>query len=84
MKIIDINKKEREVKSIKIITHKRSNDLISYKQENIDGELKFLGEQQIVDSEEKFVEAIILGKNTEWIEWYPLELFEKMNPTVEL
>ena len=85
MKIIDINGKERTVKNnLKIIIDKRSNDCGQVFHENIDGELVAKKEMSIVDVEEKFVEATIIGRSREWVEWYPLKQFEEMNPEIKL
>lgn len=63
MKIIDINGKERNVKSLKIVNHNI--------QDERSGELKVL----------KYVEAVLKGRSgNEWVEWYPLKEFNKLNP----
>ena len=63
MKIIDINGKERNVKSLKIIKHNVQDDR--------SGEIRTLD----------YVEAVLKGRNgNEWIEWYPLTEFKKLNP----
>lgn len=85
IEIIDINGKERHVKNnLKIITDTRSNEVGKVFHENIDGELVSQKEMTIVDVEEQFVEATIIGKNREWVEWYPLKLFEEMNPEIKI
>ncbi len=85
MKIIDINNKERIIKdNFKIITDKRSNECGQVFHENIKGELVAKTEISLVDVEEKFVEVTIIGKMREWVEWYPLEAFEKMNPEIKV
>lgn len=63
MKIIDINGKERDVRSLKIVNHNV--------QDERSGEIKTL----------KYVEAVLKGRNgNEWVEWYPLTEFNKLNP----
>ena len=52
--------------------------------ENIDGELVAKKEMSIVDVEEKFVEAIVIGRRGEWIEWYSLKQFQEMNPGIRI
>ena len=85
MQIIDINGKKRTAKdNLKIIIDKRSNDCGQIFHENIDGELVAKKEMSIVDVEEKFVEVVIIGRNREWIEWYPLKQFEEMNPEIRI
>ena len=83
MKIIDINGKERNIKDdFKIVTDIRSNEVGKVFHENVDGELVKKTDMKVVDVEEKFVEVIIIGKNRQWVEWYPLEEFEKLNPGI--
>lgn len=39
----------------------------------------------VVDHEgEQFVEAKIIGNVREWIEWYPLHIFQTKNPMIIL
>ncbi|RLG97650.1 hypothetical protein DRO19_05505 [Candidatus Bathyarchaeota archaeon] len=33
---------------------------------------------------EKYVEAHIIGKQFEWVEYYPLDKFRKLNPGVKI
>lgn len=83
MLINDINGYEREVKSIKQVDFDRKNDCIVFKNENRDGELIKVGQQEIVETTEKYIEAEIIGKTGRiWKEWYPLKDFEKLNPEV--
>ena len=85
MKIIDVNGKERTVKDdIKIIIDKKQNDVNQISNENVDGELVAVDNISTVEVETKFVEVNIIGKNSEWREWYPLEQFEEMNPEIRL
>ena len=85
MIIQDINGKQRKVKdNLRVITHNRKNDAVAYKLENIDGELVQTPEILETESDEKFVEVVIIGKNRDWTEWYPLEIFEKMNPEIKV
>ncbi len=85
MKIIDLNDKEREAKSLKIITHIRTSDCAKMFHENVEGELKESGTMHETTVEEKYVEANIIGKSKrEWIEWYQLALFEEKNPNIKI
>jgi len=85
LRIIDINGKHRTVKdNLRVITHNRKNDTVAYKLENIDGELVQTPEILEIESDEKFIEVVVVGKNREWVEWYPLEIFEKMNPEIKV
>lgn len=85
MLIIDINGKQRNIKDdFKVITDKRVNDCSKIFHENVDGELEAKQEVMIVEAEEQFVEVTIIGRNREWIEWYPLAIFEKMNPDIKV
>lgn len=65
MKIIDPEGKEREILSIKKISH------------------------QVVDAvhngqfiQTELVEVMIQGRTRRWVNWYPLEEFVRMNPTI--
>ena len=85
MEIIDINGKKRNIKDdIKIIIDKRQNNVSKISHENIDGELVATEDVHSVEVEEKFIEVNIIGNNREWVEWYPLEKFEKMNPDIKV
>jgi hypothetical protein len=33
---------------------------------------------------EQFVETRVIGKNKNWVEWYPLEAFQSKNPMIML
>jgi len=80
MKIIDINGKERNIQDdIKIISHKVNSTCIEVKNKSV-GKKKNVVTEKI----EKFVEVVILGKRSNWIEWYPLKEFEKLNLGIEL
>ncbi|NOR85397.1 hypothetical protein GQ473_04710 [archaeon] len=81
---IDINNTARNAEYLKIITCSRSDNSTIVKYDNVDGELIEVNVEQIAETEESFVEAEIIGRNNNWIEWYPLEQFEKLNPTIEL
>ena len=37
-----------------------------------------------VTIDEEFVEAMVMGKNSNWIVWYPLADFEEKNPNFVL
>lgn len=86
MKIIDINGKEREASSLKIVTHNRSTDSFIVRHENVEGELLETREKQIAEVDEDYVEAVIQADNSDrfWTEWYPREKFEQLNPEVKL
>jgi len=85
MQIIDINGTERTIKELPtIITHIRKNEVGKVFHENVDGKLVTKKDMREVEVEEKFIQVIIVGKNREWKEWYPLEKFEKMNPRITL
>ena len=85
MKIIDINGEERTIlDNPKIITDIRKNDCGKISHENVDGELKHFNNVTEVTVEEKFVEVTIVGNKRNWVEWYPLEKFEKMNPGIQV
>lgn len=85
MIIKDINGVERTIKdNLKVVSHNRKNDAIAYKPENIDGELVQVPQLFEIESDENFIEVVIIGKRREWTEWYPLELFEKMNPGIKV
>lgn len=64
-KVMDLNDKERNVRTIKKIEHMVP-DLVG------GGEVT-----------EPYVEVMIVGKNREWVEWWPLKEFEKSNPKFE-
>ena len=32
----------------------------------------------------RFVQVTVLGKNREWPNWYPLDVFKEMNPDIRL
>jgi len=32
----------------------------------------------------EYIEVVIIGKTRTWIEWYPLEDFEKSNPSIKV
>jgi len=34
--------------------------------------------------EEDYVEANIKGKVREWVEWYPIKTFQKLNPSIKI
>jgi len=79
--IIDINGKERNIKdNFKVVTYNRKNDVTTNTFENVDGELITTPEVTEVEVDEKYLEVTIIGKNREWTEWYPLGVFEKLNP----
>jgi len=83
--IIDVNGKQRVVKSnLKIVTHNRQNCAIEFKNENIDGELVKVPEEVNIETDEKFIEVVIVGKSREWVEWYPLKDFERHNPSIKI
>jgi len=83
--IIDVNGKQRVVKSnLKIVTHDRQNYATEFKNENIDGELVKVPEEVSIETNEKFVEVVVVGKSREWVEWYPLKDFEKHNPDIKI
>ncbi len=85
MKIIDINGKQRTVKNnIKVITDTRKNVVGQVCHENVNGELVTTKEMSEVEVNEKFVEVTIIGRNREWVEWYPLEKFEGLNSDIIL
>lgn len=86
MKIIDINGTERTIKdNLKIVTHVRKNESGKVFHENIDGELVTKKEMSETEVEEKYVEVEVVGKRgREWKEWYRLEDFEKLNPSIEV
>ena len=66
MKIIDINGKEREALSVKRITHQIP-DVV----------------KGGIATTKEYVEVIIIGRTSrQWTEWYPLEKFVVMNPTL--
>jgi hypothetical protein len=68
MKIIDINGKEREVLSVKIITQQI--------QDAVNGGIA---------TTKEYVEVVIKGKTGRvWKEWYPVEDFKRLNPTVKV
>ena len=71
MKIIDINGKEREIISIKIIDHEVP----------VVGPNAKEGEMMTV----KYIQVLIkphFESRTPWLEWYPLDKFKEMNPEV--
>lgn len=84
MIIKDVNGYEKTIKDIKEVTYNRTNDSIAYTKENIDGELVTIGNKQITETVEKYVEVTVQGKNREWVEWYKMEKFIEMNPGVEI
>lgn len=85
MNIIDINGKKRTIKdNLKIITDTRTNHVGRISHENIDGELVAINNDHVVEVEEKFVEATIVGENRVWKEWYPLKEFEELNPNINI
>jgi len=85
MIIKDLNNDEKNIKSIKQVDFDRKNDCIVYKNINVDGELITVGEQEIVETTEKYIEVEVIGKNGgTWTEWYQLEKFEELNPGVEV
>lgn len=61
-KVIDLNGKERILKSAKRIMH-LVDDVVN--------------DEKI---EQSFLEVVILGKNSEWKEWWILDEFLEMNP----
>ena len=83
MQITDINGKLRTIKDLpKLIIDTRQNEVNKVSYENIDGELATINNPHIVEVNEKFVEVIIIGRNREWVEWYPLQQFEERNPHI--
>ena len=62
-KVIDLNGKERILKSAKKIVH-LVQDVVN------EGE----------EIEQYFLEVVIIGKNSEWKEWWILDEFLEMNP----
>ena len=84
MIIKDINGYTKNAKTIQQINFDRKNECIVFKSENRDGELIKVGEQQLVESVEKYIVVDIIGKTgREWKEYYPLHDFERLNPGVE-
>ena len=85
MFIKDLNGYEKNIKDIKVVEYSRKNDCIVFKTENRDGELIKVGEQQVTETTEKYVEVTVIGKtNREWTEWYKMEEFIELNPGVEI
>jgi len=83
--IIDLNGKQRIIKNNpKIITHTYSNAYIEHVRDVVDGELVDQPKLMEVETDKKFVEVVIIGRNREWVEWYDLEEFEKQNPSVDI
>ena len=72
MKIIDVNGKEKEAESIKIIDH----EVPIVGPNTKEGEMKTV----------KYVEVSIRGKHRDstWKEWYPLKNFKEMNPNIKV
>jgi phosphosulfolactate phosphohydrolase-like enzyme len=70
MKIIDLNNVERIIKDCPVIvSHTRKNSVVANKFENIDGELVTVGEQKEVETEEKYAQVPVIGKQgREWVE----------------
>jgi len=85
MIIKDINGKERIVQdNLKVVSYNRKNDATAFTPTNIDGELVQVPEILEIESDENFVEVEIIGKRRRWTEWYPLEIFERMNPGIKV
>ena len=85
MNIIDINGVKREIQSKPIIvTHSRTDVTTVDEFENVDGELVITTKPLKTEVEEKYAEVTITGKVRNWVEWYPLSIFKKMNPKVKL
>lgn len=72
MKIIDVNNKEREINSIKVIDH----EIPVMGPNTKEGEMMT----------KKYVEVEIRGefRDKTWKEWYPLKKFKKMNPKIKV
>ena len=72
MKILDINGMVREIKSITTIDHERTSAIVGDDNE------------EVIDIV-KYVQVTVVGKTgREWIDWYPLDEFKKMNPDIEV
>ncbi len=84
MIIKDGNGYEKNIKSIKEVSFNRKNDSIIFTKENINGELVTVGKNQTTETTERYVEVTVKGKNREWIEWYKMAQFKKLNPGVKI
>ena len=85
MIIKDVNGKERTIQdNLKVVSYNRKNDVTAFTPTNIEGELVQVPEVLEVESDERFVEVEIIGKRRKWTEWYPLEIFERMNPEIKV
>lgn len=85
MIIKDLNSNNKNVSSLKQVDFDRKNDCVVYRDIERDGELVKVGEQQVVETTEKYIEANVIGRTgREWTEWYPMETFIKLNPEVKV